>query len=246
METLTLTPRQQQVLDLIRHCRDRQLLTPTLREIADYLGIQHVNAAKSHVDALCRKGWLQRSQGMARSLRLTAQAQTQPSILLEGQGRPEECGADLTVSREAEGQGGRENNPAAAVLAVPILGTIPAGLADLRHQEADGVVHVDLDSLKIPRSSRMFALRVTGDSMIGKFILEGDIVVLEQNAEPRPGDVVAAFIDGQSTLKTFVLDRGRPCLRAENPRYPNRLVPLNELMIQGVMRLLIRPFDRGR
>lgn len=129
---------------------------------------------------------------------------------------------------------------------VPIVGSIPAGPADLRQQEPDGLVSVDLDSLNIPRSSRMFALKVTGDSMIGKFILEGDIVIFEQNADPRNGEVVAAFIDGQSTLKTFVLDRGRACLRAENPRYPNKLIPLNELMIQGVMRMLVRPSDKNK
>lgn len=122
---------------------------------------------------------------------------------------------------------------------IPILGAIPAGLADLRSQEPDGVVHVDLEALKIPKSSRTFALKVTGDSMIGKCIMDGDVVILEQNADPKPGDVVAALIDGQSTLKTYLLDRGRPYLRAENPRYPN-LIPLDELMIQGVMRMLVR------
>ena len=125
------------------------------------------------------------------------------------------------------------------VAGIPLLGAIPAGLADLRSQESDGVVHVDLEALKIPKSSRTFALKVTGDSMIGKCIMDGDVVILEQNADPKPGDVVAALIDGQSTLKTYLLDRGRPYLRAENPRYPN-LIPLNELMIQGVMRMLVR------
>lgn len=229
MKTLALTRRQQQVLDLIRKCRDHNLLVPTLREIADHLGTPYANAAKLHVDALCRKGFLERFSNAARALRLTERAETQ----IPAETRQDEDGEDPAP-------------PDPGVEAVPILGSIPAGLADLRYQEPDGLVHVDLDSLNIPRSSRMFALRVTGDSMIGKFILEGDIVVLEQNAEPRPGDVVAAFIDGQSTLKTFILDRGRPCLRAENPRYPHKLIPLNELMIQGVMRLLIRPFDKGR
>jgi repressor LexA len=122
---------------------------------------------------------------------------------------------------------------------IPLLGAIPAGLADLRTQEQEGLVHVDVETLKIPRSSRIFALKVTGDSMIGKHIMDGDIVIMEQNADPKPGDVVAALIDGQSTLKTYLFERGRPFLRAENPRYPN-LIPLNELMIQGVMRMLVR------
>ncbi len=75
--------------------------------------------------------------------------------------------------------------------------------------------------------------------MIGKHILPGDIVVVEHGVTPKPGDVVAALIDGDSTLKTFCLQRGKPCLRAENPRYPD-LVPAAELVIQGVMVALIR------
>lgn len=125
------------------------------------------------------------------------------------------------------------------VPAIPLLGVIPAGFGDLRTQEPDGLIHVDLEALKIPKSSRIFALKVSGDSMIGKCIMDGDVVVLEQNADPKPGDVVAALIDGLSTLKTYVVERGRPYLRAENPKYPN-LIPMDELMVQGVMRMLIR------
>jgi repressor LexA len=67
----------------------------------------------------------------------------------------------------------------------------------------------------------------------------GDIVIVEHGLAPHPGDVVAALIDGQVTLKTFLLHRGKPCLRAENPRYPN-LVPQEELQVQGVMVALVR------
>ena len=57
--------------------------------------------------------------------------------------------------------------------------------------------------------------------------------------EPRPHDIVAALIDGESTLKRFLLQRGHPFLRAENPRYPD-LLPATELIIQGVMIGLLR------
>jgi repressor LexA len=75
--------------------------------------------------------------------------------------------------------------------------------------------------------------------MIGRHILDGDVVVVEHGQTPRQGDVVAALIDGESTLKTYVTDQGKPCLRAENPRYP-KLIPAGELVIQGVMVALIR------
>ncbi len=75
--------------------------------------------------------------------------------------------------------------------------------------------------------------------MIGKHIVEGDYAVFEHGVAPKTGDVVAALIDNESTLKTFLLDRGKPWLRAENPKYP-RLIPATELVIQGVMIALIR------
>lgn len=75
--------------------------------------------------------------------------------------------------------------------------------------------------------------------MIGRHILHGDIVVLEHGPEPRQGDMVAALIDGQSTLKTFLMKNGKPFLKAENPKYPNA-IPAEELMIQGVVKTVIR------
>jgi repressor LexA len=98
---------------------------------------------------------------------------------------------------------------------------------------------VDVESVGIRPTSRTFALRVSGDSMIGKHIVNGDVVVIEHGREAKPGDVVAALIDGQSSLKTFLVQRGRPFLRAENPRYPD-LIPADELVIQGVMVALVR------
>ncbi|MBI4325073.1 MAG: repressor LexA [Chloroflexi bacterium] len=125
------------------------------------------------------------------------------------------------------------------VMDIPVYGSIPAGFAEDRRQEAKGCISVDTESLGLRPSARTFALEVRGDSMIGKHILEGDCVILEHGLTPRPGDVVAALIDNESTLKTFLLEKGQPCLRAENPRYP-KLIPADELVIQGVMVALIR------
>jgi len=122
---------------------------------------------------------------------------------------------------------------------IPRFGSIPAGLPQTREQDAEGCVSVDVESLGFKPTRNTFALRVTGDSMIGRHILDGDVVVLEHGPEPRNGQTVAALIDGASTLKTFVMKSGKPYLRAENPKYPN-LIPAEELMIQGVFKALIR------
>ncbi len=121
---------------------------------------------------------------------------------------------------------------------IPIFGTIPAGFAVASEQETLGSLRVDLDSLKIRRSAETFALRVRGDSMEGAHIVEGDIVILETR-EPQAGEIVAALIDGETTLKRLVNDGGQFFLRAENPRYPD-LLPVGELSVQGVVRAVIR------
>ena len=125
------------------------------------------------------------------------------------------------------------------VVDIPLLGSIPAGFADQRQQEIRGCVSIDVKSIGIRPTRQTFALEARGDSMIGRHIMDGDLVILEQGRAPRSGDVVAALIDRESTLKTFILNRGKPYLRAENPRYP-KLIPAEELLIQGVMIGLVR------
>jgi len=122
---------------------------------------------------------------------------------------------------------------------IPLFGAIPAGLPETREQDAEGCVSVDVESIGFKPTRNTFALRVTGDSMIGRHILDGDVVVLEHGPEPRNGQIVAALIDRESTLKTYVVKGGKPYLKAENPKYPN-LIPAQELVIQGVVKALIR------
>src|SRR4030095_10560977 len=119
------------------------------------------------------------------------------------------------------------------IIDIPILGHIPAGGPEPQEQSPQGTVSVDMDTAGLKKNSRMFAVKVRGDSMIGAQINDGDLVILEQKV-PQNGDVVAALVDGETTLKRYVTTEGRPFLRAENPKYPD-IYPVNELMIQGVI-----------
>jgi repressor LexA len=126
----------------------------------------------------------------------------------------------------------------AEIVDVPVYGHIPAGLAVDAEQQTEGCISVDINTLGIPRHAKTFALKVRGDSMTGAHILDGDFVILEVR-EPRPRDIVAALIDGETTLKRYLTKNGQPFLKAENPDYPD-LIPARELVIQGVMITLIR------
>lgn len=125
---------------------------------------------------------------------------------------------------------------------VPVLdeAPIPAGWPD----DIDGRC-VRLDPLAVLRATpRSFALRVRGQSMAGADIFDGDLVVGEFTPEARPGAIVVALIDGESTLKRLVIRHGRPYLVSENPNCPD-FVPLSELVIQGVVHTVVRRLSAG-
>jgi repressor LexA len=126
---------------------------------------------------------------------------------------------------------------------VPIYGQIPAGMATLSEEDIEGHVSLDTRSANVSKNRGTFALRVRGDSMIGAHIVDGDVVILEQSKDVHHGDIVAALIDGETTLKRYVVEHGRPYLKAENSRYPD-LIPARELKIQGVMVSLVRKQQR--
>lgn len=139
-------------------------------------------------------------------------------------------------------QAERRHQQRLAVFEIPLLGAIPAGFASERDQENSEAVPVTVESIGFKPTRQTFALRVSGDSMIGRHICDGDIVVFEHGPDPRTGQIVAALIDGKNTLKTFIIRGGKPFLKAENPRYPN-LIPSEELVIQGVARAVLRQFE---
>jgi repressor LexA len=128
---------------------------------------------------------------------------------------------------------------------IPIFGQIPAGMSTLTDQSIEGHVSLDARSVNASKNADTFALRVRGDSMIDAHILDGDVVILENRKDVHNGDIVAALIDGETTLKRYVVDHGRPYLKAENPAFPN-LIPARELLIQGVMVSLVRKHVNAR
>lgn len=222
-----LTESQKKVLGYIRRYLTENGFAPTAQEIASEFRWGSKTAALDHLRALEKKKVLSRKNGKARSIQL---------LLPEMDPRPGESGG---MSQPAVSAGGRLSKLTASVTDIPVFGTIPAGLPQDKTQENHGCISVNLDYIGVKPSPRTFALEVRGDSMIDRHILEGDIVILEHGVSPRNGDVVAALIDGESTLKTYFEINRKPFLKAENPAYPD-LLPAHELVTQGVMVALIR------
>jgi repressor LexA len=122
--------------------------------------------------------------------------------------------------------------------AICVYGTIPAGLPSDTIPEPEGTIALDESLFGLRTGSKVFALRVHGRSMAGAGINDGDLVFLVDRP-PRHREIVAALIDGESTLKRFLDQPGGAVLHAENPDYKD-LYPASELTIQGVMVGLFR------
>lgn len=122
---------------------------------------------------------------------------------------------------------------------VQVLGTVAAGFPSAAEEELCDTL--SLDEWLVPHRERTFLLKVTGDSMEGAGIVEGDMVLAERGVQPRSGDIVIAEIDHEWTMKYFVRDGAKVVLRPGNEKYPV-LVPRNELKIAAIVRGVIRKY----
>jgi len=125
----------------------------------------------------------------------------------------------------------------------PLFGQVPAGPPEtFVLAQPDGCVSLDEATLGFRPKEGSFALKVRGDSMKDAGIFHGDTVIVQPTPNPRAGQIVVALIDGESTLKRLVRVGGKWFLKAENPAYPE-LYPRADLVIQGVVRTVIRKLD---
>jgi repressor LexA len=99
-------------------------------------------------------------------------------------------------------------------------------------------MNFDALGIRNARSRKLFGLHVRGDSMVNAHVLDGDLAILERKIA-SPGDIVAALIDGETTLKRLIVENRQTFLRAENEKFRD-IHPVEELTIQGVMIALVR------
>ena len=210
-----LTTRQIEILDYVESHLAQNSYWPSIREIQNGFGFRSTNAVMGHLRAIEKKGYISRMPGLARSFR-------------------------INISNREKSKIEKPNKHKNNVLDIPIYGSIAAGYPDGIEPSGEiGRMQIDTESLGVARANKPFALKVRGESMIDAGIYEGDLVVLESSS-PRGGDVVAALIDGETTLKRYIQDDGRaPYLRAENAHYPD-LHPVSELIIQGIAKAVVR------
>lgn len=218
MKETILTKRQLELLDFVRDFRRRSGYSPTMREIAGFLGLSSVATVAEHLDSLEAKGLIKRERDRARSVLPTARGRSLLSGRREG------------LLREGAG------------VVIPLLGTIAAG-APIEAAAVPEEIEVPAGMVA---GRRCYALRVKGQSMIEEGIFDGDYVVVEEKPSPENGETVVALIDGrEATLKKFYRERGRGGgrvrLEPANPDMePIILGGADRLRIQGKVRGVLR------
>ncbi|MCW6010554.1 transcriptional repressor LexA [Micromonospora sp. CPCC 205371] len=207
--TADLTARQRRILEFIRDWVERYGYPPSVREIGEAVGLVSPSSVAYQLKELERKGFLRRDPNRPRAVDVRP-----PNDLLD----------DETA---------RAQRPAPAY--VPMLGRIAAGGPILAEQAVE-------DIFPLPRElvgeGEVFMLQVKGDSMLDAAICDGDWVVVRQQPTANAGDIVAAMIDGEATVKTYRRRDGHVWLMPQNPAFDP--IPGDDATILGRVVAVLR------
>ncbi|HSL07746.1 MAG TPA: transcriptional repressor LexA [Pseudonocardiaceae bacterium] len=204
-----LTPRQRRVLEVMRDWVERFGYPPSVREIGEAVGLTSTSSVAHQLRALERKGYLRRDPNRPRAVGI----------------RPAESAPDTSEAPSAR----------PAPIFVPVVGRIAAGGPVLAEQAVEDVFPLPKE---IVGEGSLFLLRVAGDSMVEAAITDGDWVVVRQQPTAENGDIVAAMIDAEATVKTFKRRDGHVWLLPHNPAYEP--IPGDEAIVLGRVVAVLR------
>lgn len=229
--SLSLTPKQLRIFQLVRDWRMKRGYSPTMQELADQLKVSKVTVFE-HVEALISKGALTRDKNKARSLSIAEDAVLPHELALEdgASGGSSVAGQISAMDLPIKG------------LHFPLVGRIAAGHPVEKFPQEEDLRLEELFAGRRGQQSTMFALQVDGWSMRDEGIHDGDYVIVERRETARNGErVVALLPDGETTLKTFFRERdGRIRLQPANAEFEPIIVDACE--IQGVVIGVLRKY----
>lgn len=228
-----LTKKQLELLEFIDKRVTAEGVPPSFDEMKEALNLRSKSGIHRLITALEERGFIRRLAHRARAIEIVKL----PVSLEKKSGfRPQVI------------DGNRPQTPASALavetihaLEVPLMGRIAAGtpieaISEISH-------HVAVPGQMLSGAGHHYALEVKGDSMIEAGINDGDIVVIRETATADNGDIVVALIEGhEATLKRFRRKGGMIALEAANPLYETRMLPGDQVNVQGRLVGLIRSY----
>jgi repressor LexA len=215
---MTLSVRQERILDFIRRYHAEHNYPPTIREIGQAAGISSTSVVKYNLERLQEKGYISRSKEVSRGLRL-----------IDGKSTPAPSGSDVF----------------GVIVSIPKYGVISAGTPIGAAGQQDNPFAGETLALTqdlVPASSNLYALQVKGDSMIDALVYDGDWVVIKHQQTAEPRDMIVAWIKDreETTLKYYFPEGPAVRLQPANPAYQPIRVPADQLEIQGKVVAIVR------
>ncbi|MCH9669734.1 MAG: transcriptional repressor LexA [Actinomycetia bacterium] len=215
-----LTDRQRTILDVIRASVTTRGYPPSIREIGDAVGLTSTSSVAHQLRTLERKGYLRRDPNRPRAVDVRGSHDSHDS----------RDGGTHVVTTDVSGSDALPDPTY-----VPVLGRIAAGGPILAEEAVE-------DVFPLPRElvgeGSLFLLKVVGESMVDAAICDGDWVVVRQQSVADNGDIVAAMIDGEATVKTLKRTRGQVWLMPHNPAFDP--IPGNDAAVLGKVVTVIR------
>lgn len=196
-----LTVRQRKVLECIADAVARRGYPPSMREIGEVVGLTSPSSVAHQLGTLERKGYLRRDPNRPRAIEVISPGGA-PAV------------ATGALEQQVDETGSGDARPAAAY--VPVLGRIAAGGPILAEQAVEDVFPLPR---QIVGDGQLFLLKVVGDSMVDAAICDGDWVVVRQQPVAENGEIVAAMLDGEATVKTFKRRDGHVWLMPHNDAF---------------------------
>ncbi len=222
-ESPKLTPRQQQILDLVQSAIERSGAPPTRAEIATELGFRSANAAEEHLQALARKGVIELVGGTSRGIRLKSD-----TLRALNEARLSQYGKQFSLPL-----------PSLAQLTLPLVGRVAAGSPILAQEHIDQTYL--MEASMFPRRPD-YLLKVRGMSMRDAGILDGDLLAVQRTKEAKNGQIVVARLGDDVTVKRLRRTRTTIELLSENPDFEPIVVPFGDVdfELEGIAVGLIR------
>lgn len=197
----TLTDRQRKVLDAIKAHIEQRGFAPSFREIGQAAGLKSPSSVKHQLQALEDKGLIRMNANKGRAIELVEQQPFRPagSARIVSFSPSDESSESIMASHD-----------------IPLVGRIAAGVPITAEQHVDDVMRLPE---RLTGTGNLFMLEVHGDSMIDAAICDGDFVVVREQHTAVNGDIVAALLGDEATVKTFRNDNGHVWLIPHNPAY---------------------------
>jgi len=188
-----LTPQQQRIQAFIEHSLDSRGVPPSMREICDNTGLTSTSSVSHQLGQLERAGYIRRHPGTARTLEVL-----------------------IRLTPEADAPAAPVTSLEANMVPIPLVGRIAAGGPITAEQHVEDIINLPTQWVG---NGNLFMLTVVGDSMIDAAICDGDHVVIREQKTAENGEIVAALLDGEATVKVFKQRDGHTWLLPQNSAY---------------------------